>query len=228
MDNRYLSQNKYDAILFDWDGTLADSFDFHCEVTRRFLKSRGFEATREQVAKNIGNTMECVLDGCGVPKEMQPEIVNAFDRYYLNDAGSMLKEIGIARGAVSLLSGLRRAGKKTGVVTNSKHALIKELVRLNHTEECLDVINGAHADSLNKETRCLDVIGGLGVLPARTLYVGDTRYDIMLAQKCGMDSCIVKHEIGWEKYYAVLAEELHPTYTAVSLSGVKPFALQLQ
>ena len=220
-----MRQTKYEAILFDWDGTLVDSFAFHSTVTHRFLLSRGFSVTIEQVEKHIGNTMDCVLDGCGVPKEMQPEVVNAFDHYYINDAGGLLRATVIDESVAPLLYGLRRAGRKTGVVTNSKHALVKELIRLNRMEACFDAVSGANADSLNKEIRCADVIRGLGASPARTLYVGDTRYDIMLAKKCGMDSCIVRHEIGWESDYAALEEEFRPTFVVDTLGGVEAVAL---
>ena len=220
-----MTRNKYEAILFDWDGTLVDSFGFHCAVTRGFLMSRGFGVTKEQVAQNIGNTMECVLDGCGVPKGMQPEIVKAFDDYYICDADGLLKEVRINEDVLSLLGSLRRAGRKTGVVTNSKHALLRALIRLNRMEAYFDSVSGAEADSLNKETRCSDVIRGLGASPDRTLYVGDTRYDIMLAKKCGMDSCIVCHRIGWEKDYAALAEKYRPTYVVNTLRDVETVAL---
>lgn len=213
-------QKKYEAVLFDLDGTLVDSFAFHSEVTYRFLTNQGFQVDREQVKRNIGNTIEHVLNGCHIPRECQPGIIREFDAYYVTHAADLLERVVFEPSGLKLVKRLKNAGIKTGIVTNSKQALVEEIIRRNHAEALFDIASGAETDSINKESRCKDVLTALRAAADRTLYVGDTKYDVRLAGKCGMDVCILCHEFGWEKDYAALREMYHPEYMADSLAKI--------
>lgn len=208
----------YNAVLFDLDGTLLDSFQFHSEVTYRYLISKGYNPTKQQVSSHIGNTLECVLSGCDVPSLEQASLVQQFDAFYIHQSEDLLQKLKLEPQAVLLVRALKEAGIKTGIVTNSKHALVEEILRQNGLLPYFDILSGATEHSLNKESRCHDVLRELCVLPEKTLYVGDTRYDIMLARQCGMDVCILDHKIGWESDYEQLAQEFAPDYVVQSFS----------
>lgn len=61
--------NKYDLIMFDMDGTLMDSKQFHYEVFYRFLNEFVMQVTREQVEKGLGATVREIFDSVGVREE---------------------------------------------------------------------------------------------------------------------------------------------------------------
>lgn len=210
-------KKKYEAVLFDLDGTLVDSFAFHSEATYRFLTSKGFQVSRKQVRRNIGNTIEYVLRGCLVPEIFWNEIIREFDNYYVVHAEALLDQVFFEPGGLEVLNQLKKAKIRTGIVTNSKQALTEEIISRNHAGALFDIVSGAEEDSLNKESRCQKVLTDLGVSADRTLYVGDTGYDVRLARKCGMDICILSHKIGWEKDYSTFRTAYQPDYMAGSL-----------
>ncbi|MDL2238533.1 HAD family hydrolase [Christensenellaceae bacterium OttesenSCG-928-K19] len=213
-------RKKYEAVLFDLDGTILDSFDLHSKVYYCMFQEKGYPTTMEQVRKHIGNTMECVLDGCGIPKEAQPEIVQEVDNYYINCEEDLMENLVLEEQVIDVIEFLKREGIKTGIVTNSKHALLMEIIRINKAEAYFDLLDGARADSLNKKVRCAGSIRKLGVTPNTVLYVGDTGHDIDLARECGMDICIVWHHFGWEKDYDMLVKEGRPDYVVDELKEI--------
>ncbi|MEG1524690.1 MAG: HAD-IA family hydrolase [Clostridia bacterium] len=209
---------KYRGVLFDLDGTLVDSFDFHSQIICQYLLRLGYRVDIRQVSMNIGNTMTCVLDGCGVAQKEQPTIVCEIDDFYLHS--DQLRHLALVPGARELLAELKRCAVKTGILSNSKQALVEMIVRQNQAEKLFDLIDGATAQALNKETRCALAMRELGLRADQVLYVGDTRHDIRLARSFGMDVCIINGPIGWEEDYGNLIETQHPEYVVKHIGSV--------
>lgn len=59
------------------------------------------------------------------------------------------------------------------------------------------VISAEDNDSLDKKKRCASIIESYDIIPDEVLYVGDTYFDILLAQGMGFDSCLVNNDISW-------------------------------
>lgn len=200
----------YRAVLFDMDGTLIDSFRFHAQVICDCLCGYGYDVDVREVESRIGNTMACVLDGCNVPRQEQPSIINGIDKYYLTSPG--LAEIRFAAGTIQVLKEMKDNGVKTGILSNSKQVLVEAIVWQNHAERLFGNLFGATSDSINKEERCRQAISAMGVSGQDILYVGDTINDVRLARNFGFDSCIIRNKIGWEPDYDSMISEMNPEY----------------
>jgi len=216
---------RYDAVLFDLDGTLVDSFAFHSKVIQGFLKTRGYCPPLEQIEKNIGNTIKSVLDGCGVPAAAQQPLIQGLDEYYINSAKDLIGGIHLEKGARELLQRMKEQNIKAGVLTNSKHVLAEMIIRKNGVQQFFVVVDGATDRSLDKQTRCPKILVKLSVAANRCLYVGDTRYDMELARECGMDVCIIRSRIGWEADYDAFIRTHAPEYVATGFEDVAEIIL---
>ena len=208
----------YRAVLFDMDGTLIDSFRFHAQVICDCLRHHGYPVELLQVEQNIGNTITCVLDGCGVPCAEQQSIIDGLDERYLAFIGT--SDISFVPGAAALFTELKRNCIQTGILSNSKQVLVEAIVKMNGSVDLIDHVYGATGDSIDKEERCDQAFLNMGVHARDVLYIGDTVHDVRLARKTGMDICILRSHIGWEPDYDRLISSARPEYVCDDIGGV--------
>lgn len=208
----------YRAVLFDMDGTLIDSFRFHAQVIYSCLRGYGYAVELRQVEKNIGNTITCVLDGCGVPRGEQQTIIDGLDDFYLTSAGT--GDIQFIPGVACLLAELKKNGVQTGILSNSKQALVDAIVSRNGASGLVDHVFGATSDTIDKEQRCRLAFHKMGLSARDVLYVGDTVHDVRLARNAGMDICILRSPIGWELDYERLISSSRPDFVCDSIDGL--------
>ena len=184
---------KYDLLIFDWDGTLCDS-------TGRIVDSMQ-QAARENALRAVPDSAVQNIIGLGLPEAIRtvwPEIQDeqmvpmkgAYARYFLTDS---LVGMGLFAGAVELLSrqqGLRRLAVATG----------KSRKGLNRVLSDLDVGSYFIATRCADETRSKpdplmleQILSETGVPVERALMIGDTSFDLDMANAAGMDSVAMSH-----------------------------------
>ena len=177
------------AVLFDIDGTLVDSNDFHVEAWGEAFRSVGadfsWQVIHDQIGKGTDMLVPTLLPGTDEAEQER-----------LGDAhGSAFKDKYLDRvvafpGARDLLLRVHAAGTK--VVLASSAA--KE--ELDHYIDLLDV-GGIVAETTTaddvEQTKPAPDIFQTALRKARitaddAIVVGDTPYDIEAAAKCGMDA----------------------------------------
>ena len=90
--------------------------------------------------------------------------------------------------AAALCSALRRAGKTVGLATSKPQNLAEMLLERAGLLDCFDVIAGSDPKLNNNAkweviTRAMD---GCGAAPENTVLIGDTKYDVAGAKRCGI------------------------------------------
>ena len=118
---------KYTAAIFDFDGTLANTFSFHTHTIQRFLRTQGFDVEKAQVAATIGNTLNAVFSGCGVPEEQHERFAAKLSNYYATDVDDLLSEVIIGDNIKTTLTYLRKRKVKCVVLTNSLQPIVQKI-----------------------------------------------------------------------------------------------------
>ncbi|HYN86948.1 MAG TPA: HAD hydrolase-like protein, partial [Ardenticatenaceae bacterium] len=90
------------AVLWDLDGTLIDSAEYHWLAWREILAGEGFDLTREQFASSFGQRNDTVLRGHFGPEFPVNEIAR------IGDAKEARYRELIQAGGIELLPGARR------------------------------------------------------------------------------------------------------------------------
>lgn len=178
-----------DAVLFDLDGTLADTAADLGAVLNR-LRSEAGQAPlpaatiRPHVSKGVRGLL-------GIGFALEPgddgyaELHQRFLAYY---GDSLCVATSLFEGVPGLLASLEAEGIKWGVVTNktSRYTLpVMEALGLGRRAAC--IVSGDSSPRPKPAADPLLLASTLaGALPARCLYVGDDLRDMQAARAAGM------------------------------------------
>ena len=194
------------AVLFDLDGTLADTAGDLGGALNALRVARGLETMDLALLRPHASAgaRGLIKVGLGIePGHPEFEILRlAFLGAY---TACLADTTVLFPGVPELLDRIEKAGLKWGVVTNKPHRFtIPVMQGLQLLQRSAVTISGdttAHAKPhpLPLLTACEQ----MGVAPARTLYVGDDLRDIQAAQAAGMPSAAAawgylgtQHEVG--------------------------------
>lgn len=181
-----MSERNFDLIVFDWDGTLMDSTALIVESIQAACADIGVAIPpRERAAHVIG------LSLLGAVQEVAPDLDEAgcqrlAERYryhYLaRDHETVLFD-----GARELLESLRAQDYQLAIATGkARRGLDRVLAKsglepLFHASRCADEsFSKPHPGML------LELMDELFVEPTRTLMIGDTTHDLLMAKNAGV------------------------------------------
>jgi len=172
---------KYKLIIFDFDGTLADSFPWFIKtmnvVTEKFNLKR---IEKEEIAELRKLDSLSFLKRLNVPLYKLPRI----STYMRNLMTENIEEIKLVSGIDDLLYKLKDAGYKLAVVsTNNKTNIVKilgeELFSLNDHFV-------AGVSLFGKEVKIKKVLKLSGIDKKDAIYIGDEMRDIQASKKVGI------------------------------------------
>ena len=201
---------SYRAALFDMDGTLVDSLEFHAACFQRFFRGYGLSLTIEETKRMMGNTIKVILNHT-LPEALHGEAVDRLAGFYRTQIDDLL---GLTRALPQVpetLAELERRGVPLFLVTNSKQEVAERMLHACDLE-CFRQVVGADRDSLDKTDRCRELLAANGLTPGQVLYVGDSAGDVELAERVGMDSCLVLNKYSWIHKEGVDLASVHPTH----------------
>lgn len=177
------------AVLFDLDGTLANSLFDLAFATNRALKMHGFcdhevEAYKYFVGDGIPKMIERALPENARDKATIEMIKADFTDYYKDHHSDRTKTYD---GVPELLSKLKSMGLALAVVTNKAEPLARLLVYGLLGENTFNVVNGQREGIPNKPdpTLALLTMKELGVAPEECVFIGDSGMDVLAGVNAG-------------------------------------------
>lgn len=168
----------YRLLIFDFDGTLADSALWFAHVLNDVAARYGFrQIGLDEMADLRGQPNREIIRRLGVPAWKMPFIAAHF-RQLAAEAASDLK---LFPGVESMLRRLAAGGVKVAVVSSNSEATVREVLGA----ELSGLIShyGCGASVFGKAPKFRAVIRKSGVAEADVLCVGDEVRDIEAARK---------------------------------------------
>ena len=182
----------YRLLVFDWDGTLADSEQRIVTAARAAIEALGLPPRSDDAIKEIiGLAMSEAWQALypEVSKGQERRFIACYREYYLRNAGT---PVPLFPGARSTLEGLAAQRYRLAVATGKgrrgldRDMAVHGLNVLFSATRCAD-----DAPSKPHPQMLIDIIEEIGVGVADTLMIGDTAYDLEMARNAGVASVAV-------------------------------------
>ena len=218
---------RYDACIFDLDGTLANTLRSIAYFGNTTLEEFGLPTIPEETYKRlVGNGADVLMKrmlhtvGAQFSEETLRRFRAAYDRHYESEPMKLVEPY---PGIPETLQKLKDQGILIGVLSNKPDNMARYIVdalfgNLPHQ------VHGQRAGIPTKPdpTAVLHMAADFGVAPEKVLYVGDSGVDMETGRNAGMDPCGVlwgfrdEEELRSQgaKYLVSSAQELYRVATA--------------
>jgi phosphoglycolate phosphatase len=173
-------------IIFDFDGTLADTQEGILATEREMLRRMGLpEPDQEQMCSAIGLPLpESLRRGCAIPEERVDEAVKLYRDLFFDYAP---QHIVIFEGVKEALAELAARGIRMAIATsrssNSLAAILETHKMADFFPERVTADCGIQAKPA--PDMVLHLLKKMGISPAETLVVGDTTFDLLMGKGAG-------------------------------------------
>ena len=180
----------YKAVIFDLDGTLADTLDDIASAMNRVLQKRRYPVHPHQDYKYmIGRGLEnLVTFALPETERVSPVMESCLDDLKEDYGRNCLVNTKLYAGIETLLSALYGMHIKTSVFSNKAEHLTQKIMNALLPGYPFEIIIGARQGLPKKP----DPAGALlisertGISPAETIYLGDSDVDMITANSAGM------------------------------------------
>ena len=180
---------KYQAAIFDIDGTLLDSVDLHAEAWRQVFLWHGHDIPFDKIRAQIGKGGDQLL-----PVFFSRQEVERFGKEMELERGKLFKKEYLPKvkpfpGVRALFERIKRDGIKLALASSATKAEVKHYAELLEIDDLIQA--GTSTDDAEKSKPHPDIfqaaVDKLSGVPAGTcLAVGDTPYDAEAAGKIGI------------------------------------------
>jgi phosphoglycolate phosphatase len=175
----------FQAILFDMDGTLVDSYAAIAASVNHVRAGRGLPPlTVEEVKRFVGRGPEYLFTHT-VPGG---ELAADFARYRAHHPSVMQEMTHLLPGAREVVTALARAGKRLGLCSNKPRLFSQQLLEHLAIARFFTVVLGPEDVARPKPApdMLLAAIARLNLPKSQILYIGDMTVDIETARAAGV------------------------------------------
>lgn len=174
------------AFIFDIDGTLIDSNDFHAEAWQKALAEQGFEIPLEKIRTQIGKGADTLL-----PEFLSEKEVEKYEDELAKRRGEIFKDEYLKRvrpfpKVRELFQKIKADGIKIALASSANEDEVEAYKKIANIEDLVEKATSADDSEKSKPEpdifeAALELLGNPP--PENVLVVGDTPYDAEAAAK---------------------------------------------
>ena len=211
-----------DAVFWDWDGTIADSYQFLNNAHNHTLKTLGFPIFKDGEYKNyFGKPREILYPA--IYKDKSEEAKDIFQTYVLENS-HLVQTI---PGTHDVLEIFYQKKIPMGVVSNKKGDFVSQELKHTDCEQYFSVVVGAGEAQEDKPS---GAPLNLALQKARinkeihtVWYIGDTENDLACAQDAGCQALFLKGDENTDK----LIQQYKPIASFDNYQQLKEFLVAI-
>lgn len=209
---------RFDLIVFDWDGTLMDSAAAIVRAMQAAARDLDLppppdERARYVIGLGLGDALRHAIPE--LEEAAYPRMVERYRHHYLSSD----HELSLFEGVDALIDALAGRGHLLAVATGKSRLGLNRalghtgLGRYFHATRCADECFSKPHPAMLEE-----LMDELGATPERTLMIGDTTHDLLMARNAGVAGLAVS--FGAHPVEQLLAEApLACVHTPAELRG---------
>jgi len=185
-------RRDYDLLIFDWDGTLADSIGRIVEAMHVAAGRAGHAVCADDAVKGI--------IGLALPEaistlypHLSDDQVAVFRQHYADVYMTLDQQPSpLFEGVVESLESFRLQGYRLAVATGKARRGLDRVLRANGWQDYFDITRAADETRGKPHPQMLEeILLHCQVEPGRALMVGDSAFDLLMASNAGMHSVAV-------------------------------------
>jgi phosphoglycolate phosphatase len=179
---------RFDAVIFDLDGTLADTLEDIADAVNHALALHGAPThSRETYRHLVGEGVERLVERALPPErqDLKDAVYAAVRDHYI---AHMLDKTVPYEGVPEMLETLAERGMPMAVLSNKPSPATEQIVEHLFPSTQFAAVVGHTPELAHKPdpASALEIARRLGAEPARCLYLGDTSTDMETAVAAGM------------------------------------------
>jgi len=135
-----MSESRLEAVLWDLDGVIADTAEYHYQAWVDIFGERGVKFNREDFMRLFGRRHDAIIK-FGLGDNISREEFNAITRKKQADYRRRVADNIIPLpGAIELIKSLQEQGIKSAIASSAPLENIEIIIRGLHIENCFDTI----------------------------------------------------------------------------------------
>lgn len=183
-----MSSPRLEAVLWDMDGVIADTADYHYGAWREVLAERGVTVSREQFMKFFGQRHDTIIGhfiGQGLSEKEVEAISEKKQALYRRNVA---KNIVPLPGAVELIKSLNKQHIKAAVATSAVRPNVTVILKGLGIEDCFQAVAYGKEVAEGKPSPQIFLLAAkkLGVPPANCVVIEDAIAGVTAAKRAGM------------------------------------------
>ena len=176
---------SFAAVIFDFDGTLADSYGAIAASVNHVRAHHGLKAmTVDEVKRFVGRGPDYLLTHTVPGGDLAADVTC----YRAHHPSVLIEGTRLLPGAMEVIETLHRAGKRLGLCSNKPRVFSQQLLRHFGIADRFSVVLGVEDVARPKPApdMLLAAIARLNVPREHVLYVGDMTVDIETGRAAGV------------------------------------------
>ena len=185
-------------IIFDFDGTLADTRGLIVKTMQQTLEALGLESrTDDQCASMIGLPLkQAFTDLIPMSDEIGEQCAATYRRIF--NENNAVYTVPVFPRVLETLHQLHEKGYTLTIASSRSHRSLMEFVEDMHLDEVIPYILGADdvTEAKPNPEPALKTLEAFHCTPDEAMVVGDTWYDIEMGKRAGVKTCGVTYGNG--------------------------------
>lgn len=185
-------KNRFDLIIFDWDGTLIDSIDWIVHCLQTAGKQCGYEIPEPQAAKDViglSITNACATLFPGADDATLPKLTACYQQTYLS---RQLSREDLFPGVYEMLVELKQTGYQLAVATGKTRTGLQQALEATDTEDLFCITRCSDETASKPDPLMLhQIMQHANAANDRSLMVGDSTHDLQMAMNAQISSIAV-------------------------------------
>lgn len=187
---------NYQLAIFDWDGTIMNSEARIVDAIKMAARECGLKVLPDEENKQIiGLSLDKAIQGLypDLDREDIVRMATAYTRSFLEDSEVDMQPF---EGAEAMLYGLKQAGFKLAIATGKSRKGLDEVLKACGFGVYFDMTRTPVESASKPDPLMLkQILEELKVSVDDAVMIGDTTFDMEMAQNCGMDRIAISHGV---------------------------------
>ena len=211
-----MPNSPFRAVIWDLDGTLADSEDLHCSTWQITMASKGVDYSREEFLADFGRTTSTVFSEYLGPDLEEEELkrLTSWKAQMFRDR--MANELRLLPGAKNWLEEIHSLGLYQAIASSAPTASIVAVAHeLDIGGYFTALLSGVPLPRSKPDPALfLQTAGALGIAPQECLVVEDSAFGVEAAHRANMSCLVVGHRS------QIVVDEIHSKINSCSCLAV--------